>query len=163
MKVRVATVEDVDAIALLNREVQQLHADAQPHLFKQPDDLEAVKADIRDRMLADADGRVLLVEDGGQPVGYVYARFFWRPETAYTYAVHFLHIDQISVKSEWRHTGCGRALIEAVFDLARAAGVEQVTLDTGDFNRNAQAFFARMGFQMFMHRMAVSVEQVERS
>lgn len=155
MKVRLATQADVDLLAHLNRDVQKLHADAHPQLFKQPDDLEPFKTDIRDRILADADGRVVIVEDDGQAVGYVYVHFLRRPETAYTYAREFLHIDQISVKPECQGRGYGRALMQAVFDLAAAQQIERVTLDTWDFNQNAQAFFARMGFKVFHYRMEV--------
>ncbi len=165
MNIRLATQDDVETIALLNRDVQKLHADARPYLFKQPDDLEPVKADVRDRMLTDADSRVLLVEDDGLAVGYVYVRIFRRPETAYTYAHQFLHIDQISVKSECQGKGYGRALMEAIFDLARNEKIERVTLDTWDFNRYAQAFFRRMGFRTFNYRMDICVgtDQMERS
>lgn len=157
MNIRMATQDDVDLLALLNRDVQKLHADARPNLFKQPDDLEPVKADIRDRMLADADGRVLIIEDDGQAAGYVYVQFVRRAETAYTYARQFLHIDQISVKPEYRGKGYGRALMQAVFDLATTQGIERVTLNTWDFNEIAQVFFARMGFQTFNYRMDVSL------
>lgn len=155
MSVRLATQEDAEAIAFLNREVQQMHADAQPHLFKQPGDLEPFKADIRDRMLANEDGRVLIAEDDGHPVGYVYLQFICRPENAYTYARRFVHIDQISVKSECRKTGAGRALIEAVFELARRENIERITLDTWNFNENARIFFAHMGFNVFNYRMDI--------
>ncbi len=165
MNIRLATQDDVETIALLNRDVQKLHADARPHLFKQPGDLEPVKADIRDRMLMDADSRVLLAEHDGQVVGYVYVRIFRRPETAYTYAHQFLHIDQIAVKPEFQGRGYGQALIEAVFDLARNEEIERVTLDTWDFNQYAQAFFRMMGFRTFNYRMdvCISADPMERS
>ncbi len=36
MQVRPATEDDIDFLSTLSREVQRLHAEALPHLFKQP-------------------------------------------------------------------------------------------------------------------------------
>jgi ribosomal protein S18 acetylase RimI-like enzyme len=160
MMVRLATMADAGSLAVLNRDVQRLHADAEPGTFIPPDDLAPIVADFQGRVLTDVDGRVFLVEMDGEAVGYVYVRIIQRPQNAYTYALNFLHIDQIAVKSAHQGSGCGRALMQAVFDLACAEGIERVTLDTWAFNTQAQGFFAKMGFKVFMYRMDCDVNPI---
>lgn len=158
MNIRLATFENIDALVGLNAEVQKLHADALPYLFKQPDNPAAIIADFRDRILADPEGRVFLAEINGEAVGYAYARINHRPDNAYTYAFDTIHIDQIGVKSAYQGQGCGRALIQAVFEWACAEKIDRVTLDTSDFNTKARTFFRNQGFEVFTYRMDVTLE-----
>jgi len=153
VKIRLATLVDAGILALLNQDVQRLHANALPKMFKQPDNTVEVVKDFEERMLANPDGRTYIAEVEGEAAGYICALIIQRPASPYTYASKFIHIDQISVKPVFRHLGCGRALIQAVFDLANAEGIERVTLDTSAFNTEAHQFFARMGFEVCSLRM----------
>jgi ribosomal protein S18 acetylase RimI-like enzyme len=153
MNVRQANREDVDILADLNSEVQRLHANALPHLFKQPENRASIEADFAERILPNPAGRVFIVEVEGEPAGYVYAQVIHRPDNPYTFAFDTIHIDQIGVVPIYQGRGCGRALIQAVFDMARVENISRVVLDTHAFNTEAQAFFKRMGFDVFIYRM----------
>ncbi len=157
MNIRPGTLEDIDLLVELNTDVQRLHANALPHLFKQPDNPAAIIADFRERIFADVDGRVYLAEIDGEAAGYVYARVNHRPDNAYTYALDTIHIDQIGVKPVYQGLGCGRALIHIVIDWARAEKINRVTLDTAGFNTEAQAFFKKQGFEVSTYRMGVTL------
>ncbi|MCB9452004.1 MAG: GNAT family N-acetyltransferase [Anaerolineaceae bacterium] len=159
MQIRQATLADAEIVGRLICDVQQLHADALPHLFKPADDPALFVADCRERILVNPDGWVFVVEDDGEAIGYVYAHVSERPENAYTYARRMIHIDQISVKPDYQGGGYGRALINAVFDLARREGVERVTLGTLGFNTQAQGFFRKMGFDVFTYQMDVYLKE----
>ncbi len=153
MKVRLATMEDAGILATLIQDVQGLHADALPDIFKKPDDVAPFQKDFEERIFTNPNARIFIAEVDGNPAGYIGAVIIRRPENAYTYAMDFIHIDQISVMPAYRKQGCGRALIQAVFDLARSEGIERITLDTWAFNTEAHQFFARMGFTAFNIRM----------
>lgn len=159
MKVRQAVIEDAEIVAKLICDVQRLHAEELPHLFKPADAPSPFVVDCRERILTDPNGRLFIVEEAGEAVGYVYARVLRQPETAYVYARSAVHIDQISVKPDRQGSGYGRALIEAVFGLARAEDIERVSLDTWGFNTEAHGFFHKMGFDMFMYRMDVHLKE----
>lgn len=161
LQIRLATVDDAGILAELVRDVQRLHADALPDWFKQPDDVTPFVADMKDRILADPDGYVFIAEVDGIAAGYVYAQIFERPEDAYAFARKLAFIDQISVKPAYRGKGCGRALIEAVFKLARTEGVQKVALDTWAFNTEAHEFFYKMGFKVFNYRMDTDLTVVQ--
>ena len=60
----------------------------------------------------------------------------------------FLYVDRIVIDDERRGTGIGRALYEAVFDLARTGGLREVTCEVNldPPNPESLAFHARLGF-----------------
>ena len=60
----------------------------------------------------------------------------------------FLYVDRIVIDGERRGAGIGRALYEAVFDLARTGGLREVTCEVNldPPNPESLAFHARLGF-----------------
>lgn len=158
MRVRRATMDDARLLAELNRDVQQIHVDALPDIYKQVDDLTPVIEDFRTRILADPEWRTCIVEMDGEPAGYACAHIARRPEHAYSHAREYLYLDQISVRPEYRKGGCGRALMDAIFDLAREIGIRRVALDTLAFNTGAVAFYERLGFQMYKYTMDIELQ-----
>lgn len=156
MNIRRATLDDVGLLATLNEDVQRIHAEAYPTLFKQPD-YPAVAADFKTRILGNAQGQVLIAEVDGEAVGYIYALQVERPENPYTFAQRYMLIDQISVKPTAQGNGCGRKLIEAVVDLATACGMARVTLDTWGFNTHAHGFFEEVGFKRLKYTIVLDL------
>jgi ribosomal protein S18 acetylase RimI-like enzyme len=152
MEIRRATVSEAGIVAQLNREVQQLHAGALPHLFKPPSG-DAFSPDAFARLVADDETHILIGWLGDTPVGYVYAEFARRPENAFRHALDLCYVQQISVDRPYHKRGYGEQLIKAVVELARARGVARIELDVWAFNQNARGFFARQGFAVYNERM----------
>jgi hypothetical protein len=70
MEMRRAGLQDAELLARLNRDVQQLHVDAHPRLFKAVSDDETVTAWFAD-LLAKPDAHLLIGLGGAEPVGYI--------------------------------------------------------------------------------------------
>ncbi len=157
--IRRATLADAELLAELNKDVQQIHADAYPSVFKQPHNTAEILADFKTRILADTDGFVLIIEADQQAVGYIYAKALTRPENAYIYAQKYMLVDQISVKPAYQNNGYGHRLMQAVRDEAVVQGLHRVLLDMYAFNSNAQQFYAKMGFERVSVRMALDFNQ----
>ena len=128
--IRHATLADAHLLACLNKDVQQIHADAYPYLFKQPDNFAEIVADFETRILSDVDGFVLIIEADQQAVGYIYARVITRPENAYIHEQKFVLVDVISIKPAYQNKGYGQKLMNAVRDEAIVRGIRRVVLDT---------------------------------
>ncbi len=158
--IRRATMADAELLAELNKDVQQIHADAYPKLFKQPNNFTEIVADFKTRILSDADGFVLIIEAVGQAVGYIYAKVIMRPENAYIYAQKYMLVDQISIKPAYQNNGYGQKLMQAVLDEAVAQGLHRVLLDMYAFNSNAQQFYAKMGFERMKIQMALDFNPI---
>jgi ribosomal protein S18 acetylase RimI-like enzyme len=150
--IRKARGGDADALALLNADVQVIHAAALPWLFKSPGPHTSARAAVAD-ILEHPDNFVLIAEVDGAAAGYAYGQIIRRPETPFQHAHDMVYLHHISVRPAHRRNGVGSALIGALRAAANADGVALVTLDVWTFNDAARAFFRRHGFVACSERM----------
>jgi GNAT superfamily N-acetyltransferase len=86
------------------------------------------------------DFNCMIAEVDGQPVGlahYLFHRHGWKIENV-------CYLQDLFVASTARGTGTGRALIEAVYAAADAAGAPAVYWLTQDFNHSARLLYDRV-------------------
>ncbi|MBZ0318648.1 MAG: GNAT family N-acetyltransferase [Anaerolineae bacterium] len=158
MIIRQATQADAHLLAELSTHVQQVHVEARPRTFRPAEvseDLITFYADL----LPQLDNYFFIAEEGGTAVGYVFVKHINRPINPYTHADTFLHIDQISVNPDARGKGCGKALMQAVYDLAARHSIQRITLDVWQFNETAIEFYRNLGFNPFMQRMEIFLDE----
>lgn len=151
MKIRQMTSADNLLLSSLCMDVQRLHAENHPDIFKIPlnDDFAAA---FFEEALSDPLVTVFIAEENGQALGYVLCKMVERAEGPFTFAMRYLLIDQISVRPEAQGSGVGAALMAQAEALAREQGVSRIQLDSWGFNSGAHAFFEKMGFEKFSHR-----------
>jgi Acetyltransferases len=90
---------------------------------------------------ADNEFRGLIAEVDGKPCGlvhYLFHRHCWRVENV-------CYLQDLYADPHVRGTGIGRALIEAVYAAADAAGCPTVYWLTQDFNATARKLYDRIG------------------
>lgn len=97
------------------------------------------------RLLGDdpQDYHGLVAEQDGKLIGlthYLFHRHGWRVENV-------VYLQDLFVDPETRGTGAGRALIEAVYAAADAAGCPSVYWLTQDFNTTARQLYDRIATQ----------------
>jgi ribosomal protein S18 acetylase RimI-like enzyme len=143
--VRVANIEDADAIECLTVEVQQLHREALPDIFKFPSDRLFSREKLA-TLLQDANSTVAVAESNGEIVGHVCGVTMHRPENDFKKAEKYMYIQQIGVRNDVRRQGVGRALIAFIERKALASAVTGLQLDYWAFNTRAQSFFESCGF-----------------
>jgi ribosomal protein S18 acetylase RimI-like enzyme len=150
--VRRATVDDATLIAVLNADVQAVHAAALPWRFKplSPDSLPHTEAA---GWLGNPEGLVFIAEVAAEPAGYIYAEINRRPETSLTYAFTTIYIHHVSVRAIHRRKGVGTALIVTLRAAGRDLGIDALALDVWTFNEDARAFFRRHGFTAYNERL----------
>ena len=95
------------------------------------------------RLLGDdpLDYNGLIAEVDGAPVGlahYLFHRHGWKIENV-------CYLQDLFASPKVRGQGVGRALIEAVYDAADAAGAPSVYWLTQDFNTGARQLYDRIG------------------
>ncbi len=155
MEIRVATKKDAVTLSALNVEVQKIHADALPKIFKQPEtDRFAVQFMLE--RLDDPLNHFFIANLNGVDIGYIYARIIDRPGNPFMHPWKYIYIDQISVKNEYRRMGCGGRLLDEVIKLAKDNEIDTIMLDTWLFNEQAQSFFRKQGFVSFNERMWIT-------
>lgn len=150
--IRKATAHDAVMLAELNAEVQRIHAEALPWLFKAPA-ATTIAPDASADMLGRAGAIVLLAIADTQPIAYAYAEVRRRRETALTHAYSSLYLHHIIVRAGFRGQGIGSQLLEAIRAAAADDGITRLELDVWSFNEGAHRFFARHGFVVYNERM----------
>ncbi len=147
LRVRRAEARDIPALMNLLVQVNMVHHNGRPDLFKGPttkytaDELEAILADEKTPVFVcvDENGRVLghgfcvLQHAGGQ--------LMEEHDT--------LYIDDICVDEAARGLGAGRALYAHIRDYARQRGCYNVTLNVWCCNPGAMAFYERLGLRPY--------------
>lgn len=151
MNIRQAVSADHLLLSTLSLDVQFLHAEAHPRVFKMPQS-DDYAASFFEEMLADPTVTVFIAEEGANAVGYILCKLVERPNNPFTFPARILLVDQISVSAEARGKGIGAALLQQAETRARELQVERIVLDSWDFNTRAHAFFERVGFHKFMFR-----------
>jgi ribosomal protein S18 acetylase RimI-like enzyme len=151
MKIRQANQEDALELSSLCRDVQRLHAEAHPELFKNPEREDFAEGYFSE-VLVEPGITIYIAEEDGSAVGYVFCRFIERPENPFNFAVCRLSVDQISVRPAAQGGGIGAALMGQARNLAKELGVEKIQLDSWDFNSPAHGFFESLGFRKFNFR-----------
>ena len=148
---RRASRADAALISILNADVQTIHADALPGLFKPPSP-GSFTAEA-DALLANSDNLLFLAFFDHEPAGYAYAQVIRRQATTLTYAAETVYLHHISVLSKYRRRGVGSALLNAVQASGVELGITLLMLDVWTFNEGARAFFWRHGFQQDVERL----------
>lgn len=152
-KIRKATIEDAAILSALNVDVQRIHADALPHIFKQPTSDDFAQDFMREQLADREHNYFFIAEQNGEAVGYICARIIERPDNPFMFAWKRLLIDQISVKPAYQGRGTGNLLIQAVRNLAKDRGIGTIALECWEFNQAAQRFFHSQGFHTVNQRM----------
>jgi ribosomal protein S18 acetylase RimI-like enzyme len=152
IEIRAARSEDAALIAMLNADVQKIHADAHPWRFKQPAADTFTDKDA-EALLRRTNYFALLAYADEAPVGYVVAEIIRRPETARHHAHDMIYVHEISVRPTARRQGVGRALLDAVGARGKSEGISLLALDTWAFNEQALAFFQSCGLVPYNTRL----------
>lgn len=142
--IRAVNQSDVDTLAALNVEVQELHFASRPDEFKPAQASEMARWFVQ--LLHNPAARLWGAEVDGTLVGYVVVLVREKPENPFCPARRWWDIDQIGVSAGHRRAGVGRELVQRVVSEARAVGIRDVELNTWAFNQDAQRAFMRLGF-----------------
>ena len=146
MNISKASIADTQLLSSLCMDVQQLHAQNHPDLFKTPQSPDFAVSFFENLLQSDA-MYIYIAEENGQALGYIFFKVVERDENPFLFARRYLMIDQISVRPEVQGQGVGKALIQQVEVAARELGIPRIELGSWDFNTNAHGFFERMGYE----------------
>ena len=141
--VRRAEARDIPAILNLLVQVDMVHHNGRPDLFKGPatkygaEELEAILADEETPVFVCADGQDKVLGHGFCVMQHSGGRLLEEHTT--------LYIDDICVDENARGLGVGRALYEHILSYAREKGAYNVTLNVWSCNPGAMAFYEKLG------------------
>jgi ribosomal protein S18 acetylase RimI-like enzyme len=155
LAIRRALRGDERVLAELNATVHESHVVSHPSQFRVAS-LDEVAAYFGE-LFGDEAARVWIAESAGVAVGYVSARLCERSEDVFCLDRRWMELDQISVSTDYQHSGVGRALVDRVGEAARLEGIDDVDLTRGCFNIAAGEAFRRLGFAPVTERLRLTI------
>jgi len=154
--IRRATASDQDALGRYGGALMRQHHAADARRFIQVEHPEAGYGRYLVSQLNDPDSLVMVAEESGKVVGYIYADVegtSWKDLRGPCGYVHDVYVDEPR-----RRRGAGRELMRAAFDWFRTKGRSQIVLWTKTRNEHAQHLFAALGFRPTMIEMTLDLE-----
>ena len=164
LTVRPATVGDVPALLAFGEELRDAVLPAAADGGTRPRGTPAVaRAQLEQRYLeaiADDDRHlVVVVRDGGEPLGM--ALLTVAPANALL-DLPAVHMSHAVVADRHKRRGAGKALVGAAAAYAEQRGLEQIVVSVHPGSRDANRFFARLGFAPLAVRRVAPVAVVRR-
>ena len=145
--VRRADNRDIPAITELLIQVDMVHHNGRPALFKGP----AVKYtpdELKEILLNDETPVFVCVDEDNNVLGHGFC-IMQHFGGQLMEEVDTLYIDDICVGEKYRGQGVGRALYEHILDHARKSGCYNVTLNVWSCNPGAMKFYQKLGLSPY--------------
>ena len=153
--VRRATKDDAPTIAEFAMKLVEQHRDYDPIRFARIATLDGMQWFYGSQTEA-KDAALLVAEINERIVGFAYIGYEERNYAELSVSTAKLH--DIYVDEAARHSGAGKALIDASVEAAREFGASKLMLSVAEKNDAAKSFFERSGFSVTMHEMMLRVE-----
>ena len=151
MNIRFAREEDLNQVNVLRKQVNDLHVEGKPDVFK-PGFSDELRNYIH-VIFADPEQKIVVAEDNGEICGFAVLHHIFKPENPFMYVRDFLDIDEFAVDTSHRRQGIASAMITFIRDWAKAQGFKRLELNMWEFNQSAQAFYEAAGFETFRRYM----------
>jgi ribosomal protein S18 acetylase RimI-like enzyme len=156
ISIRPARGSDQEALGRYGGALMRQHHAADARRFVQVEHPEAGYGRYLVSQIAVPDSLVLVAEDEGAVIGYLYADVegtSWKDLRGPCGYVHDVYVDAPS-----RHRGAGRALLRAAIEWIQSKGRTQIVLYTKTGNDHAQHLFAALGFRPTMIEMTLDTD-----
>ena len=153
--VRFAEEKDLDIINELRKQVNDIHVEGRPDLFKA-----GFGAEIRDFakvIMSGENSDIIVAERNGIICGMVCVDYVNKPETPYSKARSFYHVQEIAVDANHRRQGVAKELLEFMIADAKKRKLGKIELDVWEFNDSAIEFYQAVGFRQTRRWMELDV------
>lgn len=157
IRIRPATENDFEAINNLRAQVNALHVQGRPDIFK-PGFCEELQGHLK-MYLASETNAVIAADADGQIVGFAMVDYIMRPESPYNLARSFYHVAEIGVDPAFQRKGVATALTAYMKKDALQRGFPSIELDVWAFNESALAFYEKAGFTTYRRFMELPLKE----
>lgn len=143
MEIRRAGLEDIEGIKRLLVQVNNVHADGRPDLFKH-DKRKYTDPELK-ALLADDTRPVFAAVDGTSLLGYAFCVVTDHTPDNNLTDIKTLYIDDLCVDETARGKHIGTSLYGHVKKWAKENGFYNITLNVWSCNKSAEAFYKTLG------------------
>ena len=151
--IRKAEKKDIQGLINLLYQVDAVHNDIRPDLFK-GNTSKYTELELEE-ILDDGD-KPIFVYDDGKILGHAFCQISEVKNHRLLQDAKTLYIDDICVDEHSRGRHIGKALYEYVYNYAKSIGCHNITLNVWEGNDSAYNFYKRMG----MHIQKTGMETI---
>jgi shikimate dehydrogenase len=153
VKIRKATVMDYNDLCELFEEVDALHRDHHPGIFKKPEgpgrELAYYSSLLADEMIG-----FFVAELDGELAGFVNGMLKDTPAIPLLVPRRYAVVDTICVRTGIQGQGIGHTLMDTLQGWAISNGAESIELHVYEFNLTAITFYQGLGFETLSRKMS---------
>ena len=158
IEVRPALREELDRVNDLRRQVNDLHVQGRPDIFR-PDFVPEMRDLVFEQFDSDRFDVLVALLDG-EISGFATVQLIQRPESPYNLARSYYHVEEFGVDAAHRRKGVATALVDYMRADARARGFDRIELDAWAFNQDALSFYETAGFETYRYFMELPLTTV---
>lgn len=156
--IRKATPSDIDKLVQLRLLLQQHCEESNPMIWHMTEEGKTILKQRVQNELSINNSHVLIAEVNGEIIGSAHGeitrRTDYTPKTVGS-------ISTVYVVREFRKRGVGALLVKQLCELFDAEGVEDVTLRYIIGNKEAEAFWRKLGFKPIITTAKTSLKELE--
>ncbi|MCE5195937.1 MAG: GNAT family N-acetyltransferase [Negativicutes bacterium] len=153
MTIRFASFEDYAQTEKIAQEIQQIHVNLRPDIYKEVAEVIGFEA-FRDLSSKQA---VIVAEINGKIVGYA-VYYLRNVKLPIMHERKVLDIDAIAVSSLCRSQGIGTQMVLFLKEIARSNGCGSIELSVSSQNRDAIRWYEKLGMQARSIHMEMKIE-----
>lgn len=153
LNIRPAVVAEYERLSVLWRDVEYLHHQAIPHVFRNPDEVWPTRSAV-ESLIVGPNSTILIAEANDEIAGFVTLQVHQVQQTPRMRGRRFVMIENMAVDRPHRRRGIGRALLKAAEDWAAQRGIDVLQLFVWQFNDAAARFYESEGFVTELRGMA---------
>ena len=155
--IRSATLGDYRQLRDLYHELDLLHGEALPVVFRNPV-RPLRRKEFLAKAIADSNCIMLVAESDGQIVGVIQAGIREAPDHPMFLPRRYVWMESLVVRREFQRCGVGQALMRSLESWAAEKGIAHVELNVWEFNDRAKTFYESLGYETASRRLWKGLE-----
>ena len=155
MVIRFAKEDELERINVLRKQVNDLHVEGRPDVFK-PGFNEELQNYVY-YIFKDPEQKIVVADKDGEICGFAILHHIYKPENPFMKVRDFLDIDEFCVDEKHRREAIATAMVEFIKNFAIEQGYHRLELNMWEFNQDALAFYEAAGFETFRRYMEMFI------
>ncbi|MBO6000127.1 MAG: GNAT family N-acetyltransferase [Lachnospiraceae bacterium] len=151
--VRFAEKGDLERVNELRKQVNELHVQGEPGIFKKGFNKEL--QDYIYTVFSDPLKKIVVYENDSGICAFAVLNHIVKPENPFMYVRDYLDIDEFGVDEAYRRQGIGTEMIRFIRGYARNEGFDRLELNMWEFNQSALEFYEAAGFATYRRYMVM--------
>lgn len=155
MTIRFARSEDLTRVNELRKQVNDLHVNGDPAVFREgfPDELR----DYIYSAFGDPLRKIVVYEKNGEILAFAVLHHIHVPQTPYKNERVFLDIDEFGVDESHHRQGIATEMMRFIREYAKSEGFSRIELNMWEFNQGALEFYNSVGFRTYRRYMELKL------